>query len=156
MTQKCFYLKLITVSMAVLMSSGCESMAGKTNQAADTRACVKNFTVEGSMFALSGTAYSTSMFVDKTSKKTAVDRAAKAIALDGWTITTIDRDSGLIAASVSVINGQGSTAPFVTSIETENNGVRVLLKSKTAFGQTSRESDVKDGFCRIISAVEKR
>lgn len=108
------------------------------------------------MFALSGTAYSTSMFVDKTSKKTAVDRAAKAIALDGWTITTIDRDNGLIAASVSVINGQGSTAPFVTSIETENNGVRVLLKSKTAFGQTSRESDVKDGFCRIISAVEKR
>lgn len=122
----------------------------------DSRACAKNFATEGSALSLSGKVFTDSMFVPGVGFKAAMEKASKQIALDGLTITTFDKEGGMIAASNKVIAGKGDTVPLVTIIEPQKGGVLVKLKFSTGFGQVSTEQTVRDGFCRIITAIEKR
>lgn len=149
-------LRSVPYFIAMTALVGCVSTGTSTPVNEDTRACAKNFAIEGSALSLSGTTYTNFMFIPGVSLKAAMEKASKQIALDGMTITTLDKEGGMIAASNKVVAGKGDTVPLVTIIEPQKGGVQVRLKFSTGFGQVSTEQTVKDGFCRIISAVEKK
>lgn len=151
-----FYKSMVTAAFLSLLGA-CVSMPGASETAkVDERACAKSFAVEGSALSITGTKYSTSMFVPGVSVKVAMDRASKQIAMDGMTITTLDREGGLIAASNKVIAGKGDTVPLVSTFEAAKGGVQVRLKFANGFGQVTTEETVRNGFCNIISAIEKK
>lgn len=141
---------------ALALVSGCVTMPGAqtTPTAEDARPCARNFVIEGSALSPSGTQYKNTMLVTGVSMKNAMDRASKQIALEGMTITTLDREGGLIAASNKVIGGKGDTVPLVVIFEQVKDGLKLEMKFRNGFGQLTSEDTVRNGFCNIVSAIE--
>lgn len=146
----------LTVLVLLLLANGCASAPSIPVASTDARPCARNFTVNGSSISFSGKEYSTNMFIAGVSSKVAIDRASKQIALDGMTITTLDREGGLIAAANKTIAGKGDTVPLITTIESQKDGVQILMKYSTGFGVVTPEDAIRDFFCKVISAVEKK
>lgn len=145
-----------------LLVSGCAQLpAVGSNSAdkpapADTRPCAKNFAVSGSALSLGGTTYTSSVTVAGVSKATAMTKASKQIAQDGLTITTMDREGGMIAAANKVIAGKGDTVPLVVTFEPAKGGLEVRMTFRNGFGQVTTEEVVRNGFCGIVAAIEKK
>lgn len=157
-------IKVAAVSLFCIALTACVSNSTKPSEGAattppppeDTRACAKNFAVEGSAMSMSGKSYQNKMKIAGVTKKTAIERASKAIALEGMTIAAVDKDAGLISASNQVTMGKGATAPFTVGVEQEKSGVDVTMRFRTAFGQSASDSTVKDFFCKIANAIEAK
>lgn len=122
----------------------------------DARPCAKNFSTDGSMMSISGKSFMTSAALTKVSKKVAMDRMARQISLEGQTIKTLDRESGLIAISQQeATSNQGRDTPITAIVEGRGNGVFIQMKATTGFGMSTTEGFVRDYFCRVIGAVGK-
>jgi hypothetical protein len=143
---------------ALALVSGCVTMPGAqtTSTPEDARPCARNVVVEGSSLSLSGTQYKNTMFVPGVSKKNAMDRASKHIALEGMTITTLDREGGLIVAANKVISAKVDTVPLVVTFEQVKDGLKLEMKFRNGFGQLTSEDIVRNGFCDIVSAIENK
>jgi len=120
-------------------------------QADDKRACAQNFTYDGSFLA--GRTFKTHQFVNKVSKNDAVTRAAKFLAKDGYSITNINKELGIVSASQGVSYGQGKTVPLNVTIDPANAGVNVSISFSISGGLTVNASSVQDTFCQIIEAI---
>jgi hypothetical protein len=146
----------------ILLISGCAQLPAVGSSTpekaapADTRPCAKNFAVAGSALSLSGTTYTSSVTVAGVSKATAMTKASKQIAQDGLTITTMDREGGMIAAANKVIAGKGDTVPLVVTFEPVKGGLDVRMTFRNGFGQVTTEEVVRNGFCGIVAAIEKK
>lgn len=122
-------------------------------QSDDNRECAQNFTYDGS--ALAGRTFRTHQVIPDVSKSDAVERAAKYLAVNGWAITTTDKELGIISASQTVSYGQGKTAPLSVGIDTVETGVEVSISFSISGGVSSPVNAVKDEFCAIITAIAK-
>jgi len=122
-------------------------------QTEDKRECAQNFTFDGS--ALGGRTFRTHQVIPNVSKIAAVERAAKFIVTDGWAITGIDKELGIISASATVSYGQGKTAPLSIGIDSVETGVEVSITFSISGGVSSPVNAVKDDFCSIMEAIAK-
>lgn len=146
---------LVTMTICTALVTGCASVS-TSNEPPDTRDCAKNFTTDGSAIGLSGKNFQTSMFFKGITSKTAMDKIARQISLEGQKVTTIDRESGLIAASQGdALSKQGRDSPITAIVDNQQNGVFVTIKTTTGFGMVTTESAVKDYFCRVLDAVRQ-
>jgi hypothetical protein len=142
---------------ALALVSGCVTMPGpQTTTPENVRPCAKNFVIEGSALSPSGTQYKNTVFVSGVSMKNALDRASKQIALEGMTITTLDREGGLIVAANKVVGAKGDTVPLVMTFEQVKDGLKLEMKFRNGFGQLTSDDTVRNGFCSIVSAIEKK
>ena len=112
---------------------------------ADGADCAGHFTSEGSFFA--GKKYSTWVDFAAVSKADLYSRIYSNIAKDGWTITSTDKEAGIISASQSVSYGKGTTAPLVIVIETSGTGSKATATFRVGGGQTTKEATVKQKLC---------
>ncbi len=140
------------LALAVVLLSGCASAPPQNLQTNDSRACAQNFTYDGSFLA--GRTFKTHQFVGGVSKDIAMVRAAKHLAIEGYSITNTDKEMGLISASQTVSFGQGKTVPLNVSIDSKDKGVNVSISFSISGGLTTPVNSVKDGFCDTIKAIE--
>ena len=70
----------------------------------------------------SDTQYKNRVLVAGVSMKNAMDQASTQIALDGMTITTLDRERGLIAAANKVVGGKDDTVPLIMTFKQVKDG----------------------------------
>jgi ABC-type Fe3+-hydroxamate transport system substrate-binding protein len=148
-----YMIKLVfALPMTLVLLSGCASAPPQNLQTDDSRACAQNFTYDGSFLA--GRTFKTHQFVDGVSKDIAMVRAAKHLALEGYSITNTDKEMGLISASQTVSFGQGKTVPLNVSIDSKDKGVNVSISFSISGGLTTPVNSVKDGFCDIIKAIQ--
>ncbi len=120
-------------------------------QTDDKRACAQNFTYEGSF--LVGRTFKTHQFVSKVSNDDAVARAAKFLAKDGYSITNVDKELGIISASQDVTYGDGKTVPLNVIIDSADAGVNVSISFAVSGGLSTNASIAQDYFCKIIEAI---
>jgi hypothetical protein len=121
---------------------------------ANDQPCAQNFKVEGSAMSPSGKSFQTFALVPGVTRQLAMERASKHIALEGLTLTLVDREMGLLTASNKVIGGKGDTSPFVISFEDAGTGQNVKMKFKTGFGQVASEDMLRTKFCSTFAAIE--
>ncbi len=145
------------------MLTGCvgtmQSLTSSQQAAApsnDTRACAKNFTVEGSAISLSGKKYKTNAAITGVPKAEAMSRASRKLAQDGLNIVTLDREGGLLVASNKVIAGKGpqDDAQFVTTFEAQGGALAIGMRFGTSFGQMAAEESVRENMCGVMAAIE--
>lgn len=144
--------KSLALAFLLAAISGCASTGPQHLQTSDTRQCAQNFTFEGSF--LTGKTYKTHDLISGVSKKTAIERAAKYTLNDGWKVTNIDQDLGIISASQDVSFGNGKTAPLNISVDETSNGIKVSMSFATSGGVSAPTESVKDHFCATIQAVK--
>jgi hypothetical protein len=142
----------LSLSFIVVMLTGCASSAPQNLQTDDTRVCAQNFTFNGSF--LTGRTFKTQQFINGVSKDDAMARAAKHLALEGYSITNTDKEIGIISASQTVSYGQGKTVPLNVSIDTKKNGVNVSISFSISGGLSTPVNSVKDAFCNIIKSIQ--
>ena len=149
--------RFIVVLCTFAILNGCANMSPAPKVVStDSRACYRNFFSSGSAMSFKGSTFTSSALVPGVAVKTAMDRASKQIALDGLTITTLDREAGLIAASHKVIAGKGETAPQIVTFESTKGGVQIGFKFITGFGLISDEDAMRETWCKIIAVIEKK
>ncbi len=146
-------MKIRTYSLLLILSilSACASGPPQKLQSDDKRACAQNFSYDGSFW--SGRTFKTHDFVPGVTKIVAVERAAKDLAVQGWAITNIDKELGIITAEQTVSYGKGKTAPLNISIDSKDSGVKVSVTFSISGGLTTPVNMVKDSFCDVIESV---
>lgn len=135
-------LGLLALTIGVAVNA---SAADTPTPPADGTDCAGHFTSEGSFF--SGKKYSTWADFAAVSKADLYSRIYSNIAKDGWTITSADKEAGIISASQSVSYGKGTTAPLVIVIETSGTGSKATATFRVGGGQTTKEATVKQKLC---------
>jgi len=144
--------KFLIISVLSVSLFGCLTSGGVQNLAtSDQRACAQNFTFDGSFIA--GRTFKTSDFVEGVSKQDAVERAAQHLNGEGRSITSTDKDLGIISASQGVSFGEGKTVPLNVGIQDAEGGVNVDVTFKISGGTTTPAEGVRDGFCDTIEAI---
>ena len=114
--------------------------------------CEDNFTTEGSFF--SGKTYKTSAQLASVKQPDAYKRAYVFTTENGFTITSSDKDIGVISANQTVSYGKGKTVPLNISVQPDGNGTRISLTYATSGGVTSPEDAIKRHFCLTVAAAE--
>jgi hypothetical protein len=102
-----------------------------------------------------GRTFKTHDFVENISKLTAVEKAAKELAKQGWAVTNTDKDLGIIGASQTVSYGEGKTAPLSVVIDAKNKGVDISITFSISGGLSTDVNSVKDSFCDVVTAIDK-
>lgn len=148
--------KIILIALSGIVLSGCVTPGVKNEQAkaalpADTRECAQNFTFDGSFWA--GRTFKSHATAQGVSQATGIQRAARYLTSNGWTITNTDKELGIISASQTVSYGQGKTVPFNVTMEPQGNALRVTTTYVLSGGVTSPAEAVRDEFCNVIGAV---
>lgn len=115
-------------------------------------ACSDNFTAEGSF--LTGKTYKTSATFASVRPQDAYSRAYAFTAENGFTITSGDKDSGVIVAAQSASLGTGKTVPLNIVVRSDGAaGSRVSLVYVLSRGQLSPDDAVRKHFCLTMAAV---
>ncbi len=143
-----------TITLAILIAAalgGCAASGTQSMKTTDTRECAKNLTYNGSFLA--GRTYKSHVFIKGVSKNMAMQRAARYISSDGWSITNTDKDLGIISASQTVSFGKGKTVPLNISFEAKNKGVNVSMTYATSGGVISPLDAIKNKFCSTMEAI---
>jgi len=116
------------------------------------RECAQNFTYDGSFLA--GRTFKTHAHIQNVTQKIAVGRAARHMANDGWTITSIDESLGIISASQTVSYGRGKTVPWNVGIETKDTGLKISMTISISGGLSTPVEGVRDSFCKMVEDIE--
>ena len=114
-------------------------------------ACLDNFASEGSF--LSGRTYKTWAIVPGVRQGEAFSRAYAFTAEHGFTVSSADKEAGVISAAQSVSYGNGKTAPLSVTLQQRPDGVRVALTYGTSGGVSSPEDAIQRHFCLTIASV---
>jgi hypothetical protein len=113
--------------------------------------CETHFATEGSFLA--GRKYSTWIEVPTVTQADAFQRAYKAIATDGWLISSSDEKMGMISAAQSVSYGKGSVAPLVVLVESTSSASKLTATFHIGGGQTTKEETVRAKLCGYLGAA---
>ena len=148
--------KIILIALSGIVLGGCVTTGVKNEQAkaalpVDNRECAQNFTFDGSFWA--GRTFKSHATAQGVSQATGMQRAARYLTSNGWSITNTDKDLGIISASQTVSYGQGKTVPFNVVMEAQGNALRVSTTYVLSGGVTSPAEAVRDEFCNVIGAV---
>jgi hypothetical protein len=141
----------LVVLASLCLLSACSTTSQQPVQVEDARECAKNFSYNGSFLA--GRTFKTNLAIMGVSKDEGVERAAKWLAKDGWSITSANKDLGIVTASQTVSYGEGKTAPLNVAIDSISGGVDVAISFSISGGTTAPVNAVKDSFCNILSAI---
>ena len=136
------------IVLAAILALSLSSVFAAGNQ------CENNFTEEGGFF--SGSTYKTWATFDNVAPMKAYKSVYVYTVKDGWTITSADKDLGIISASQGVSYGQGKTVPLNIIIESAGDtGSKVSITYATTGGVTSPSDAVKKHFCLTLAEIEK-
>ncbi len=144
--------KLSSSLFALAILSGCASTEPTHLVTSDTRACAQNFTTQGNL--LTGMLFKTHDTLPSVTKKDALSKTAKHIAIDGWHITNSDVDLGILSAAKTVSFGDGKTAPLNITFDEQNNGVKASIAFSTSSGVASPSEAVMKSFCEMITIAK--
>lgn len=131
-------------------------VAAESGEAGDdaTRACVKNFTQEGSFFK--GKTYKTWQEISGLSYDSVFRSVAQAVATNNWGEVNADKDLGIISAGQAVTMGDGSVAPLTVVVKEKAEGViRIEASFGTAGGQRAAPKTVRTELCKLVEAPGK-
>jgi hypothetical protein len=143
---------IFALPVTVILLSGCAVSPPQKLQTDDSRVCAQNFTYDGSFLA--GRTFKTHQSVDSVSQDIAMRRTAKHLAVEGYSITSTDKELGIISASQTVSFGQGKTVPLNVSFDSTDQGINVSIAFSISGGVTTPVNGVKDEFCDIIKAIQ--
>lgn len=85
----------------------------------------------------------------------AFNGAYRALVKEGWKVEHADREIGVISAVHGESASKGKRMPLSVTIEPIATGSELTLQFSTPPGLGSTESDVRDGFCRIVAGAAK-
>lgn len=140
------------VRVAVLfvagMLTGCASEGPVATSAKDTRPCATNFRVTGSF--VSGQTFSSFEEHPGADRTAVFERVVRSLTTKGYSVTSANKDLGIISALNPIIMGKGSRATLNAAVSDSQNKVRV----DTTFaipGLTGTSTPaVRDEFCTIL------
>ena len=133
--------------------TSCATAPQQKQQTDDKRVCAQNFTFDGSFLA--GRTFRTHQTIPNVSKSIAVERAAKYLVANGWSISSTDKDLGIVSASQTVSYGAGKTAPLSVGVDEVESGVEISISFSISGGVSSPVDAVKEEFCAIMLAIGK-
>ncbi len=139
----------------LLLASSIPAWAGdETKQASsdETRACMKNFTEEGSFFK--GKTYKTWQDYKDIAYDSVFRRVAQAVAENNWGTVNANKDLGIITAGQAVTMGQGSVAPLNVIVKEKSGGlIHIEANFGTAGGQKASTNTVRTELCKLVEAA---
>ncbi|UUY09127.1 hypothetical protein LRS11_03565 [Pseudomonas sp. J452] len=115
--------------------------------------CSSNFSVEGSFFK--GKVYKTSAELPAIKPEAAFRKAYIYTSANGFTISSADKEMGVISASQGVSYGQGKSVPLNIQIEPVGSGSKISMLYSTSGGVSSPDDAVKKHFCSTIAEAAK-
>jgi len=142
---------MLKILFVALLGVGVALNAAHAAEPSDAGECQSHFSEQGSVF--SGKQYATWVAFPMVAKLDAYTRVYSAIAKDGWTINSADRDAGIISATQSVSFGKGSTAPLTIVVEALNGGSKVSFSFRIGGGQVAKASAIRMKMCAYLNAV---
>ena len=146
-------MKGLLVVLVLLASSGLAWAGDETKQAPseDTRACVKNFTEDGSFFK--GKTYKTWQDFTDLQYDSMFRKVAQAVAENNWGTMNANKDLGIITAGQAVTMGQGSVAPLNVIVKEKSGLIHVEANFSTAGGQKAATNTVRTELCKLVEAA---
>ena len=131
----------------ILLSTGAPCFAQTTT----VDECIGKVKMEGSFLA--GRIFKAETFLPNTTQPDVMKRVAKSLLKGGLTISTMDKEMGLITASYSK-KAVGGKAPVTTTIsvvlEPKNKGVEGSATLSTPAGITTDETATKKDLCDLL------
>lgn len=113
--------------------------------------CMENFKAEGNFFT--GKQYTTWGVISGVSQDAAFNKAVAYTVANGFTVTSTNKDAGVISAMQTVSYGQGKTVPLGIVMQPEGGNLRVSMNYATSGGVMSPEDAIKRHFCMTIAAA---
>jgi hypothetical protein len=147
-------MKVAIVALLILASSGPLWAGDEKKQASsdDTRACMTNFTEDGSFFK--GKTYKTWQDYKNVAYDSVFRRVAQAVAENNWGAVNANKDLGIITAGQAVTMGQGSVAPLNVIVKEKSGGlIHVEANFGTAGGQKAATNTVRTELCKLVEAA---
>jgi hypothetical protein len=147
-------MKGLIIAFVLLVSSGLAWAGDETKQASsdDTRACVTNFTEDGSFFK--GKTYKTWREYKDLAYDSVFRKVAQAVAENNWGTVNANKDLGIITAGQAVTMGEGSVAPLNVIVKEKSGGfIHVEANFGTAGGQKASTKTVRTELCKLVEAA---
>lgn len=120
-------------------------------QSAFAQNCASNFESEGVPLATAITYKSWSIF-PSVDVKAALDRAHRAVLVEGFLGVRVDKTTGSISATQET-SGSGRPQHLRIVVRKQGKGSRVDARFMVQPGQVAPEGPTRGGICRIIDAV---
>jgi hypothetical protein len=147
-------MKGLIIALVFLANSGLTWAGEEAKQASSdkARACVTNFTEEGSFFK--GKTYKTWQDYKGLQYDGVFRRVAQAVAENNWGSVNTNKDVGIITAGQAVTMGQGSVAPLNVIVKEKSGGlIHVEANFGTAGGQKAATDTVRTELCKLVEAA---
>jgi hypothetical protein len=129
----------------------CAAFALVSAGASAAEPCMDNFKAEGNF--LTGKTYKTSAVVSGVRQGDAFSRALAFTVANGFTVTSSDRDAGVISAAQTVSYGKGKTVPLSVIMQPDAGNLKISMSYATSGGVMSPEDAIKRHFCMTIAAA---
>jgi hypothetical protein len=113
--------------------------------------CVQNFTSSGSF--LTGQTYRTTAVLSGVNPQDAFARAYAFTSETGFTVTSANKEAGIIAAAQTVSVGSNRAVPLTISLQPDPAGTRAVISYATLVGQFSPPDAIKKHFCATFAAA---
>jgi len=147
-------MKGLVIALVLVASSGLALASDEKKQVSpnDKRACVANFTEDGSFFK--GKTYKTWQEYKDLAYDSVFRKVAQAVAENNWGAVNANKDLGIITAGQAVTMGQGSVAPLNVIIKEKSGGlIHVEANFGTAGGQKASTDTVRTELCKLVEAA---
>jgi hypothetical protein len=147
-------MKGLMIALVLVASSGLALASDEKKQVSpdDKRACITNFTEDGSFFK--GKTYKTWQEYKDLAYDGVFRKVAQAVAENNWGTVNANKELGIIAAGQAVTMGQGSVAPLNVIVKEKGGGlIRVEANFGTAGGQKASTDTVRAELCKLVEAA---
>ncbi|HBL26178.1 MAG TPA: hypothetical protein DD490_05010 [Acidobacteria bacterium] len=113
--------------------------------------CQSNFTKEGNF--IKGTIYRSFADFSGMDRGSVFEKTAQGLAANGWQLTTINKDIGLITAIEQAVGG-GRNSPLSAAVKQQGaSTVRVEMSFSVAPGMKAPDNSVRDSFCKVLTEI---
>jgi hypothetical protein len=129
----------------------CAALGLLSTYAMAAEPCMDNFKAEGNF--LTGKTYKTWAVLSGVAQDQAFSRTLAYTVANGFTVTTSDKDAGVISAVQSVSYGKGKSVPLGIVMQPDAGNLRISMNYATSGGVMSPEDAIKRHFCMTIAAA---
>jgi hypothetical protein len=146
----------LAVAIGAFSLSGCAGMADKdapppsVQSTVNARPCIRNAIEDGSIF--SGKKVSTYDVFAGYSKTSAMDLVLKRLAQQGWAVSNVNREAGVMTVTRAADAGRGKTYPTSIIVESSPAGSKVTITTQFGMGMWTPTGPLMEEYCTIISA----
>ncbi len=137
--------------MKKIIVSALLTLAGLSAVAAEP--CLDNFTSEGSF--LTGQTYKTTAILNGVNPQDAYIRAYAFTSEKGFTVTSTNKEAGIIAAAQTASVGTDRAIPLTISLQPDSAGTKAMIVYTTLAGQMSPQDAIKKHFCATFAAASE-